>query len=377
MGVTRAARPAAGWLGISRRTWRIVAWSLTVLLFLVAFAGVVEDGWDQWFDVAWKHLWVVGWLLLVTFRLRTTRALDVVSFFFIGFFPVVTVVVGVAEPIESLLGASSNLQTAFVVPLVEEVVKALPLLVWGLLTTRRGVHPTVTDLLLLGFAVGAGFAFHEDALWQRSTASGFEGPYGALFPTFFSGGAFVIAHAGWSLLAGAGIGLFLVHRRRPLAWILAAVPLGVAILDHMAVNWRGGGWFGSLLDRFTGSGLLAARLVLLSVVLAILHDVLVLRWTANRDRLFPPLPRERWAAPLATGLGPRQRLASLRALIRYLRYRNAVHADLYRLRSTGRSAGDRTQQVRYLSWLGDRAGVRWQPPQAAARDATAGDAATP
>jgi len=352
------------WLGLDQRGWYLVAWGLTIVLFLANLLDSVQD-WGAFGNHLWAHVWTLAWLSFATVRTRTVGVAQVTSFFFIGYFPVVAVTYVLAEPTEILLG-TGNFQTAFLVPLVEEVVKAVPLLAWGWLLSRRGVHASVSDLLVLAFAVGAGFGVHEDILQVRNTAvAAFDGTgWGQWFPSFFRpGGAFgVIAHAGWTLLVGTGIGVFLVHRRRPLMWIAAAVPLSVAVLDHMAVNWRGGGWFDGLLTFVVDGGQNAARLVVLSIVVALPHDAYVLWWVDRRDRLFPSQTPIVWLDALLALTRGREGLQQLRRRLAYLRYRNAVHVDLYRLRSVGRPAGDRRAQVRTLAWLGERAGVAFTRP---------------
>lgn len=352
----------AGWFGIARATWRRISWALTIVLFLVGLPGLVDGNWGNMTRHAFYHSYVLAWLLLVTHRVRTVSIRDVASLWFIGFFPVVAVVFLLTEPVEQLTGGG-NLHTAFWVPLVEEVVKILPLVAWGLLAARRGVRLGMVDLALLGYAVGAGFSFHEDGLWGRTTTGGFDVSFGALFPSFFeSGSTFVVAHAGWSMVAGLGVGLLLLHRARNLLTWAGVALVALAVADHMAVNWRGG--FGDLLRTLLGQGRLLAGVIILGLIAAVIHDGLALRWVAARDRLFPTIPTRELLSARSDGTDPWQRVLQVHRRLRYLRARNGVYLWLYRVRRPGGSAGDRSAQVAWLTMLGDAAGVRWQPTAA-------------
>jgi len=64
-----------------------------------------------------------------------------------------------------VFGPTSALVGMIWVPIVEEVVKLLPVGLFLWFATRgNNRQPAITDGLLLGFAVGAGFAFYEDGL---------------------------------------------------------------------------------------------------------------------------------------------------------------------------------------------------------------------
>lgn len=354
---TTAPRSGSGGaLAVVRRAWRAVrdprytlvqrlAFGLPLLLVAVAVAGVPGVDWGLRVRHAWLHLFVVGWFLLVSYGLRTAGFREVVRFWVTGFFPVALVTYALTEPVESLIG-TGNLQTGFLVPVVEEVVKALPLLLWTTLLRPTHRHGTLSDFWLLGFAIGAGFSFHEDALYGRLVASGFEdGLTGTLFPIFLTGSQFVITHAGWTALAGLGVGVFSLYRRRPWGWMVGLGLLAVPILDHAAVNWRGTG--SGLIRTIVADGELGAVLLTLSVIACLAHDAWILKWAGDRDRLFPAPRVHADARALASGT-LEERLGSFAWRQRYRRFRNAAFCDLYRVRSTGASAGDRSTVIGQL-----------------------------
>ena len=184
--------------------------------------------------------WTVLILMLLTYTVRTLRFRDMMRGWFFGFFPAMALVIIIAKLSESIAD-SGNLRTAFMVPIIEETVRAIPIvLLLAIVAHRKGPEPSITDLAIFGYAVGAGFGLHEDGLWVRDIASGYDGSFwGAFFPNFLSGNPFVVTHAGWSGLAGLGIGFGWHFRHHRLAYLLAVVPVGVTTLDHISINYRG------------------------------------------------------------------------------------------------------------------------------------------
>ncbi len=353
-------------IGTARRTWgrtrdrrytRVQNWAfvLSLVLVVLAVGRIPGNDWGQRLGHGRYHLWVVGWFLVVAYRWRSVGFREIVRFWVTGFFPVAMLTYLLTEPLERLVGAG-NIQTAVWVPIVEEVVKVAPLLLWATVMRPKHRQATLSDFWILGFALGAGFSFHEDALYNRLVASGFgDDLTGVLFPIFLRGSQFVITHAGWSALAAVGVGVFVVYRSRPWAWPVGAVLLAVATLDHSAVNWRGGG--AEFMRAVMADGRLASALLVLSVLAVVAHDWYILRWATKRDNLFPdPTVRADMAA---LGSGPiEHRLGVLFARQRYRRFRNAAFCDLYRVRSRRGAAGDRSEIVRQLRVLESDAGGR-------------------
>lgn len=329
------------------RLWRAVRdprfttlqrWSFVLSLVLVLFAvsRIPGNDWGQRIEHGWLHLFVVGWFCALTYKWRTAGFREVVRFWITGFFPVSLLTYMLAEPLEKLIG-TGNFQTAVWVPTVEEAMKVLPLVLWTIFFRPKHRHGTLSDFWLLGFAVGAGFSFHEDALYNRVVASGFaDGLAGKLFPIFLQGAQYVITHAGWTALAAVGVGIFSLYRKRPWAWILAVGFIGFPVLDHAAVNWRGS----DLLRSVVGDGTVGATLLLLTAFGVAVHDWYILRWATQRDNLFPEPTLSLDLAAVTSG-GFFHRLTKLLQIQRYRRFRNAAFCDLYRVRSVGDPAGDR------------------------------------
>lgn len=325
-----------------------IAFLLTSFFVLWATLRLGSGRWGQLFGHARLHLWVTAWLLLATIASRTTSWREAVRFWVVGLFPVVLVVFLVTESTEAIIGLR-GFQTGFVVPLVEEVLKVVPLVLWVVVSMRRRVTPSISDLMVLGYAVGAGFAFHEDALWSRLAADGFGGaPWGLLFPTFLHESRFVVTHSGWTMLAGIGVGIWAVHRSHSWAWVLGTAFVALAVVDHAYANARGA--MTAVLSILTFDGRLAGWLLLVGVPAVIAHDILILRWAGARSNRFPA-PRFvddlQQAAQLRTPVD----LQRLLARQRYRRARSAAFIDLYRVRSRGVSAGDRRGVIAWLRGL--------------------------
>ena len=275
-----------------RHPLQVLSWVgllVAVLAFLAAVGNLLDIGNDLSSIVrhAWYGVWTVGWMMAVSFHLRTTRLRHVVRAWLTGFFAALGLVLVVVGMTEWLVGAG-NLRTAFIVPIVEEVMKAVPLLVIAVLALRgRVAEPSITDFVILGYAIGAGFGVHEDALWVRSVSTGFgSSVWGTLFPSFLWQQPFVVAHAGWTALVGLGIGLTWHFRRLKVGWLLAAVPLAMAIMDHMSVNWRGDA--SNFLRSLTADGRMPAWVLLVGFLLALALD----QWVLHRELGDGRLPQQ-------------------------------------------------------------------------------------
>jgi protease PrsW len=131
-------------------------------------------------------------------------------------------------------GPAEVLGTVLVAPPVEEVVKALALLL--IVTIGRQQFDDVLDGMVYGAAVGVGFSFVEDAFYFLGSVST-DGLGGAGITFVLRNIAFVLNHSLFSAVTGIGFGLARLYHRNSLArfgWPL--VGLTFAILLHMAHN---------------------------------------------------------------------------------------------------------------------------------------------
>ena len=284
------------------------------------------DGNNGFAETLSAHVWVLVWVSAI--GLLVGRSLSVrrlVGFTLTGFF-LIPILVKVAHgPLTRWAGEGTNWASAGVVPVLEEVLKALPLVVVVIAMRRdRTRSLSVLDFGLAGFALGAGFAIHEDLLWERTLVGGFDGVAGLLAPSFVVDPLLVVGHAGWTALIGLGIGIAVVHRGRGPAWLAAVLCTALAIGDHAAANYRGDvdvrAW---VLD-----GRLAVAALAVGLVGAIISGLSVQRWATERDRVFPPVPLSQRLAPSAL----------LFPSAEYARERSMAHTGAWRRFAPGHEA---------------------------------------
>jgi RsiW-degrading membrane proteinase PrsW (M82 family) len=359
--VTGWTAPARVVRWLTPRSWwhRLRRWGLVVAIVLLVASLprlAAEGGWADLLRVAGYHWYALAWLLVVSVTLRAVRLQRVLAAWLFGFAGAAVLVHLLWSPLAELLSVDEDGVNVWLVPPLEELVKLLPVALVVGLGARRLAQPGMVDTLILGYAVGAGYNFHEDALWGRSTSSGFEAPWGLLFPSFFQpgGDVLIVGHAAWTALAALGLGLLVLHRRRPVLAVIGAVLVVVPILDHMAANDRGErlGWVLDLLyDHRVPAVLLVA-----GVASAILLDRSSLRWARRRDHLFGPVSL---AEPAGDDLPPTTAMRRTLAASRYVRWRNGAHYAFQRRTGTWPAPRpDRTAAaVRALARSGRAAGA--------------------
>ena len=284
-------------------------------------------------------------------------------------------------------------------PIIEEVVKVLPLILVGWFVRRVSRQLGLTDHLLVGAATGAGFALFETLLRYgtvRSLATEIKGGYlvqaslggvvyvpglptslltwlpepAAVMDILGDGGGGANQHVAWSALAALGVGWFW---RRTGRWrYLGAVPLVYASADHMHENLvassprlSGIGEGASSVMSWLHGGL--GFLVVIALVAAVMLDRVALHGarSAHPEVLLPserpsglallPLPTvARLAAPWTTVIVSRFVLARRAAL-----YAAAADPDdsqlldhVVRVRDQITRAGKREAWTRAVPGLG-------------------------
>lgn len=332
-----------------RRSVLALMVGLSFALLALSLVGRATIEWGLVGDQLVVHGWVLTWLMVVTYGLRSLGLLDVLRFWFLGYFVVAAIAVLLGRATGALLGDGSELQIALAVPLVEETAKLLPIVVFVAWLKPKFTLPTLTDIVVGAFAVGAAFAFREDLVRGRLAADGFDGSFwGMAFPsTLHEGARFVAAHGGWSIVAAVGVGLVATHRVW-WAYLVAGLGWALAVFDHSAVNSRGE--LSDELNSIMLDGNLVAAVLVVAVVGAVVHDTVVLRRAASLDDRFSS-----WLVPSSS---------SVAAWYSSTRYRHLLvgarlHAwrDLYR----DQPVEDRRAMVGHLADL--EIAVR-EPPSA-------------
>jgi RsiW-degrading membrane proteinase PrsW (M82 family) len=155
-------------------------------------------------------------------------------------------------PVQMALGRglAQVIGPVLIAPPVEEVAKALPILLIVLL--YRHEFDDILDGMVYGAAVGIGFSFVEDAMYFVG-ALGQSGWGGGAWTFAFRNVAFVLNHSLFSAITGIGFGAARCSARGGWGRIVwPAAGLGVATALHMAHN---------LLAHFQAPGLIVALLM--------------------------------------------------------------------------------------------------------------------
>jgi RsiW-degrading membrane proteinase PrsW (M82 family) len=298
--------------------------------------------------------------------------------------PLVTLLV--SGLLGKLFDVDSGPFSALIVPLVEETLKIVPLLVLLILPRWRYRWTAgATDLLVMAAALGAGFGFYEETL--RSVAHGFPadaliarhantphlGPL-YLFPNLSTqyyaygrvlrGGpgtlpAFV-GHSGATAFIGLGVGLArlleaqLTRRlgaRRRVVWVIPLVVWGWMVFDHALFNYSADPTqlSGVLKVIYALDGYGRASTYLLYLLL--LAAIGIERWILHRVRwrtVDLQLPIDRLSPLKAKPTSLVDRLWALLFLRGFLLERRGLSYGLYDYHQTGR--GDAAQRA-YLDRL--------------------------
>ncbi len=227
----------AAWIQARGQLFAILGFFASIVLFAVDLPGHADRGsWGDLGRVAAYNWWPVLLVLAVGFFARGRTLYHALVGWFSGYFLAVAISILILDPTGNWLGEDSRWQISVFVPVIEELAKALPiLLVYATVRTVETMKPTVTDFAVFGLSVGGGFAFHEDAVFSRVASAGWEG-WGLLIPALVQEPVVALGHAGWTGLVGLGVGVALARRGRPLAWVVALAAYGLVVVDHALVN---------------------------------------------------------------------------------------------------------------------------------------------
>lgn len=161
---------------------------------------------------------------------------------------------------------------------IEELLKLLPLFALLFVGRKFSIYTLgLTDFLLAGAAIGAGFSCVEYAAVHAHGAV--TGQLTWLPTSEIVNGRMISGHLIWTSLAAFGIGFaFLSKSKLKLGLIVALIAVAVSILDHTANNYGAlvQDWLAATLHFITIHGYLCIALWLLSVVVAIGLDSWVL-----------------------------------------------------------------------------------------------------
>jgi RsiW-degrading membrane proteinase PrsW (M82 family) len=191
-----------------------------------------------------SELWTVAILTALAGPVRTLGWRAFAGAFLFGFLGLTGLARLMGRPVIVALGTSSTLAVGVWVPITEELCKMIPVaLVLFLALRRSGTRPSLLDVVLLGTWAAAGFSIYENASYGRGAFSLEANPFISLiFPMMVKGSAY-----GWTLaqsghvvhtaLIALGVGFsFLYRHRLPKAWIVGAVAIAAALIEHCSQN---------------------------------------------------------------------------------------------------------------------------------------------
>jgi RsiW-degrading membrane proteinase PrsW (M82 family) len=313
-----------------------------------------------------QHGFVLGLLLILTARSRTVSLPTLGIFWMLDAYTVFLLAYLIQAPMGQLFGTESSntvvrgtlIQTSdtfvpvYWAPFVEEALKLAPVAAFLLLACRGGRQPSMTDGLLLGFMVGAGVTFHEDAHVAKVFTSSRDWdagmPWTAILPTAQPvGDLFILLHALWTALSGLTIGVAVMFRHRRWAWAIAFIGPLLSLSNHMMGNHFAGNilgqlgradvpWLFSTIRSLTNDGKLPMLVLIFGGLAVAVGDWLILRWVGKRDRMFLPLSAA-YVYSLVKKANSRAGATQLIAAERYLRLRRTVYFAGWRRKVAGGS----------------------------------------
>lgn len=339
----------------------IVGLLIALITFAFVAGGAILGGaGDQLMKNVAANSFVLIWMLLATISVRTVGVRDTMVAFLSGIFLCTSLVYFTIRPLRNQI-SDEIFASSVIGPLVEEGIKLLPLLLilWAYHRRWNRDHG-VSDLLVLGFAVGSGMGMAEDILYKRNIGELFTGSWGWIFPTFYERSPVsteifgiwapsmpqitLVAHAGWGMIIGFGLGLASIYRRRPiLAMGVAIGALALVIVDHSAYNFavQQRTWFPRLLLDHN----LLAFLIVLIIPLSIVYDSM----RRNHRKPILPVPKLKlsWRAFRSEG----DRFAGVTGLLAVGHYRRGWNALAY-ARASNEAVPDGRDDTQLLAVLG-------------------------
>jgi len=304
----------------------------------------------------WQACFMLTFIILTSFT-RSISLTRVFGFFLLGASLAPLLSLLLSYPFQLALGSQNDIVGDVFVPIIEESIKVLPLLVLVVTPRSRLRNASgLSDFLLIGAALGGGFNLTEDLLrgwdWSRMLtlrAGPHIGPL-FLFPTLDQQTGIYgrdipllpnvyLGHGAAIALVGLCLGFALLYGRsgiRRLLWLMPLFAWGWVIWDHMFFNLSSQhalqGWQDTLSLVFGLHGNLAPWVLFVLVILAIILDVLVL--TAYY-RSHPDSAVQLGKLALFKPFNPRRLLFDLWLFLKAIRLRRVLAYAEHLKRSTG------------------------------------------
>lgn len=263
-----------------------VALAISGLTVLASLPRITKAAGLQPFtmDLA-AQLWTLALLMLVAGPVRTIGWRAFVGAGLTGLLGITALARLVGTPLVEKLGTSSILATAVWVPITEEALKFLPVvLVLRMAMRRTTARPSVLDVTLIGAWTGAGFSLFENATAGRGGFSLSANPLlSLLFPSEGKGMAsgWTVAQSGHMVhtaLIVLGVAFALMYRRQlSRAWIAPVAAIAAVLVEHCSQNAMITGHLNGVVTKISIVLTLGGRLTALMLIGGVAYAI-ALEW---------------------------------------------------------------------------------------------------
>jgi RsiW-degrading membrane proteinase PrsW (M82 family) len=240
------------------------------------------------------QLWTVAILWVVAGPVRTMGWRVFIGAWLTGFLGLTALARLVGTPLIDRMGASSIFAAAVWVPITEELIKLLPVILVLVMAMRRPrTRPSVLDLVLLAAFSGAGFASYESATLGRGTFSLLANPVLSLsIPSLGKATVYgwTVAQSG-HLVHTAVIALgvafaFMYPRQLAHRWIVPTAAIVAVLIEHCSQNAMFTGHLNEVIGKLAIILTLGGRLSSLMLIGGVGY-VMMLEWRAVADAYDP------------------------------------------------------------------------------------------
>jgi RsiW-degrading membrane proteinase PrsW (M82 family) len=269
--------------------------AISVLTVIASLPRITKAGGVHVFLLDFfAQLWTLALLWIVAGPVRTIGWRAFVGAWLTGFLGLTALARLVGTPIVDKLGVSSLLGTALWVPITEELIKLLPVILVLVLAMRRPrARPSVLDLVVLAASTGAGFNIYESATFGRGAFSLSANPVLSLFipgrPKASAYGWPLVqsGHLAHTALIALGVAFALMYPKQfARRWIVPTVAIAAVLIEHCSQNAIVTGKLNEIVGKFSMVLTLGGRLTTLMLMGGVGY-VAMLEWRAVGRELYP------------------------------------------------------------------------------------------
>jgi len=272
-----------------------VGLAISVLTVIASMPRITKAGGVPVFLLDFSaQLWTLALLWIVAGPVRTIGWRAFVGAWLTGFLGLTALARLVGTPIVDKLGVSSLLGTALWVPITEELIKLLPVILVLVMAMRRPrARPSVLDVVLLAALTSAGFNVYESATFGRGAFSLSANPVlSLLVPGLNKGSAY-----GWTMmqtghlvhtaLLALGVAFALMYPKQfARRWIVPSVAIAAVLIEHCSQNAIITGQLNEMIGKLSIVLTLGGRLTTVMLIGGVGY-VAMLEWRATGRELRP------------------------------------------------------------------------------------------